>query len=247
MDDCIRTFTVDVNGRQVSVYLGSYYTGWALALAEPTNKNRPIFRKLSMLTVDASFPAPDPYSGDQVFCMLTRLENQGLLEQLVAQHILWHIPIYEMQDSDDALVGVLLDDGEIGHTCLKCTRGFSPRDLKPFELPGEPRLLRCEKCKVARYCNAECQEADVKAHSRDCNLWRTRPHEAAQLMEERRREERKQYMKLHGLKTDEQLARFIEKQERPFDWRHLALVSVIIVLFCIWFARPGDSTYLGQH
>ena len=67
-----------------------------------------------------------------------------------------------MKDSDDALVGVLLDDTEIGHTCLKCTSGFSPKDLKPFELPGEPRLLQCEKCKVARYCNAEVSRIVIR-------------------------------------------------------------------------------------
>ncbi|KAL1726350.1 hypothetical protein EV714DRAFT_219506 [Schizophyllum commune] len=210
MVDAIRTFTVNVEGRRVPVNLGFSYTGWALALAEPTNKHRPLFRVLSALTADASFPSPSPISGGQVFCMITRASNQGLLAQLVAQHVLWEIPIPKMQH--DSLVEVLLGDAETAHTCLKCARDFASSAPKPFELPGEPRLPQCSKCRVTRYCDAKCQEVDAEVHKLDCKLWRTRPHEAAQLMEKRRREDIKCLMQSHGFTTLEQLARYLEKR-----------------------------------
>ncbi|KAL1702044.1 hypothetical protein EV121DRAFT_210901, partial [Schizophyllum commune] len=62
------------------------------------------------------------------------------------------------------LVEVLMQDAWIAHAGLKCV----PRGLpNPFELPGEPRMLRCSKC--------ICQKGDLKAHKQDCKLWFTRP------------------------------------------------------------------------
>ena len=118
------------------------------------------------------------------------------------------------------LVEVLLEDTQIAHACLKCVREYGPLGMsKPFELPGEPRLSRCSKCKVARYCNTEvcqdftlrgpralkrvyqCQKEDWEMHKQSCKLWRTRPAEAARLMENRRRADVSSFLDSSGFQT----------------------------------------------
>ncbi|KAI5888184.1 uncharacterized protein SCHCODRAFT_02635970 [Schizophyllum commune H4-8] len=189
------------------VTLAFYYTGWALALAtsaKPESSDLveqvPITMMLSTISPELAFPPPNPKSGRQVFCIKTYSENEGMLEQLISLGVLAKMNTKELQNGP--LVEVLMKDAWIAHACMKCVRDYGPVGLaKPFELPGEPQMLRCSKCKVARYCSAECQKEDLKAHKQTCKLWRTRPAEAARRMENERRAEMSRAMSLFGFKA----------------------------------------------
>ena len=53
-------------------------------------------------------------------------------------------------------------DREAPMSCSDC--GKSEQDL-----PKGRELLRCGKCRVARYCSKECQTAAEKIHKRNCS------------------------------------------------------------------------------
>jgi hypothetical protein len=40
--------------------------------------------------------------------------------------------------------------------------------------PGEPSLMQCSKCHVAKYCSRECQAEDWGAHKEVCKMLRQR-------------------------------------------------------------------------
>ncbi|KAL1674369.1 hypothetical protein EV122DRAFT_282100 [Schizophyllum commune] len=208
MSNDLRTFEAVIqNVHRVPVTLGFYYTGWALALAKPANEasnnpleQAPITTTLSTVSHELPFPPPNPATGRPVFCMKTYSENEGILTQLVRLGVVEKMNTVELQNGP--LVEVLLEDTQIAHACLKCVREYGPLGMsKPFELPGEPRLSRCSKCKVARYCNTECQKEDWEMHKQSCKLWRTRPAEAARLMENRRRADVSSFLDSSGFQT----------------------------------------------
>ncbi|KAL1741728.1 hypothetical protein HDZ31DRAFT_44787 [Schizophyllum fasciatum] len=203
-----RAFEVQIaTGHRVTVALGYHYTGWALALAQPARaashnplEQAPVTMSLSTVSPELAFPPPNPATGRAVFCMKTYSENEGVLPQLVAAGVLARMETVELQGGP--LVEVLLQDAEIAHACLYCIREHGALGMaKPYELPGERRLLRCSKCKVARYCSAACSREDWESHKQSCNLWRTRPSEAARLMENRRRADMSSFLSSAGFQA----------------------------------------------
>ncbi|TRM59580.1 hypothetical protein BD626DRAFT_436704, partial [Schizophyllum amplum] len=131
--------------------------------------------------------------------MKTYSENEGMLAQLVALGVLRKTPLQELEHG--LTVEVVLEETEVSYRCMKCARDGIMDVERPFELPGEPRLQRCSKCKVARYCNKTCQREDWDLHKQDCKLWDTRPWEAARLMENRRRAEITNFLDSAGFQS----------------------------------------------
>ncbi|TRM59582.1 hypothetical protein BD626DRAFT_507625 [Schizophyllum amplum] len=208
MSNDIRTFEVVVaKVHRVTVALGYFYTGWALVLAKPPVddfnasplEQEAITMMLSTISHDLPFPPPNPATRHPCFCMKTYSENEGMLPQLIALGVLRKMPIPELQNGP--IVEVALEETEISYACMRCSRDGVVGLNKPFELPGQPRLQRCSRCKVARYCNQTCQKEDWEVHKQDCKLWLTRPSEAARLMENRRRAEMSSFLDSSGFQS----------------------------------------------
>ncbi|KAI5888211.1 uncharacterized protein SCHCODRAFT_02680256 [Schizophyllum commune H4-8] len=240
MNDDLRTFTIKVANFQVPVTLGFYYTGWVLALAKPANANSSnplehgaIVTTLNVLGAEQSFPPPDPETGRPAFYMMTDSENRGMLPQLEAQGILKKIKPKDRRKG--TLVEVLLKDTEIAHTCMKCVKETAPiLQETPFELPGEPRLRRCSKCSIVRYCDAECLQADLTSHRTSCHIWHDRPHEAARLMENQRRADLSIYLAAQGFQTIAGTGGERRQDGRLLNGCLVAFIPILLAICLVW-------------
>ncbi|KZV90891.1 hypothetical protein EXIGLDRAFT_740660 [Exidia glandulosa HHB12029] len=210
--NAVRVFNVEFCGNLVrretiGTALCFTYSGWALVLPKeptyelgtPALEQSPLTTQLSTISHDDPFPAANPSNGRARFCMKTYTENEGLLPQLVDAGVLTIAQCPQLQNGP--VVEVMLNDLEISHTCLHCARDGALSAVETRELPGQPRLPACSKCKVARYCNAECQKADWAKHKKDCSVWKSNPSEAARLMENEHRAGMMDFMSNLGVRT----------------------------------------------
>ncbi|KZV92422.1 hypothetical protein EXIGLDRAFT_598548, partial [Exidia glandulosa HHB12029] len=128
----------------------------------------------------------DPVTRRPRFCLkIDRPSNSTLLSQLIDAGVLLRTDHPDLPDSGP-VVEVALADAEISHVCIRCIR-VNWDDYKSRELPDKPRLSRCAKCKVARYCNSKCQRSDWPRHKIECDAWVTKPWLCEFTMEEEHR------------------------------------------------------------
>ena len=107
----------------------------------------PLFAVLTAGSTEPLLPSND--SLRKSFWMKTYSENQGILEQLEAQNILRRTGQVKTQGYVTLVaVETVLSRGQWAEVCSGCGRR---------EQLGEPRMLRCGKCKERHYCNKECQ------------------------------------------------------------------------------------------
>ncbi|KAL1726336.1 hypothetical protein EV714DRAFT_287280 [Schizophyllum commune] len=240
MSDDLRTFTIQVANHQVPVTLGWYYTSWVLALAKPADANSPnpleqgaIVTTLNVLGPEQRFPPSDPDTERPTFYMKTDSENKGMLPQLEAQGILKKIKPKDRRKG--TLVEVLLKDTEIAHTCMKCVQETAPTlQDKPFELPGEPRLRQCSKCRIVRYCDAKCLKDDLTFHRADCHIWHNRPHEAALMMENRRRADGAIFLAGLGFQVVSGTGNGRRQDGSSLNWCLVLCIPVAVAICSVW-------------
>ncbi|KAF8998742.1 hypothetical protein BDZ89DRAFT_969804 [Hymenopellis radicata] len=161
----IFTFNIKVGSHEVTAAVADLYTHFALILpyevpddSHNPLETSPIIAFLTTISRDDPFPQPGS-KGELRFCMKTYSENESLLPQLTELGVLRRVVgVAELQNGP--IVEVLLEERQISHACLKCTRpGVSGA---VFEYGITPRLQCCSNCKKAYYCHTSKFESSYQ-------------------------------------------------------------------------------------